>query len=150
MFHISFVKHFFNTAEKWWISITSDQDEEALVTAVAYDIAERPRVDIQFGKRSGVIMVEEGQLEVFTQLLPAQPTTKVVVNIDTAKFLSFADTYKVYVNKITLSSVANFLANVSFKDFAQLLGSINKASFRSAAASPSLSARRFLPDHPMR
>lgn len=108
---------------------TALSPQPVLVTAVCYDIAERPRVDIEFGKRSGVIAVEEGALEVFTAFVDAMPATKVTVNVDTAKFLAFADSYKVYVNIITLSKVVDVLKSLSWNDLAGAIGAIN-AAFR--------------------
>jgi hypothetical protein len=112
---------------KWWILVESENESDVWVSAVAYDIAQRPRVTVEPGRRTGVIAVEAGASQIFRLQLPANKATTVTVNIDAGFIGSIGETYDVYVNIIDDAKIKMITDNLNFASLLDFLGKLAKA-----------------------
>jgi hypothetical protein len=114
----------------WWILVESENQADVWVSAVAYDIGQRPRVSVELGRRTGVIAVENGAAQIFRVQLPANKDTILKINIDAGWIGTIGQNYDVFANilddkkiemitnNLSITSLFDFLAKVAqaFKD----------------------------------
>jgi hypothetical protein len=112
---------------KWWILVESENESDVWVSAVAYDIAQRPRVSVEPGRRTGVIAVETGASQIFRLQLPANKATTVTIDINAGFIGTLGDRYDVYVNVIDDRKIKMITDNLNFATILDFLGKLAKA-----------------------
>jgi hypothetical protein len=112
---------------KYWILIESENDADAFVSAVAYDIAQRPRVSVELGKRTGVVAVEAGASQIYRMQLPANVATTVKVNIDAGWFGTIGEQYDIFVNILDDKKIEMITDNLSLTSIIDFLNKLSSA-----------------------
>jgi len=112
---------------KWWVLVESENEADVWVSAVAYDIGQRPRVSVELGRRTGVIAVESGAAQIFRVQLPANKATTLNVNIDAGWIGTIGANYDVYANILDDKKIQMITDNLSIASVFDFLNKLAKA-----------------------
>lgn len=112
---------------KWWVLVESEDESDVWVSAVAYDIGQRPRVSVELGRRTGVIAVESGAAQIFRVQLPANKATTLNINIDAGWIGTIGQNYDVYANILDDKKIQMITDNLSITSVFDFLSKLAKA-----------------------